>query len=536
MAHTKKIYRSLLHLSADGHIDIVDLTGGVRLNQFHPATSALAAQGISTREQMFDFCHGVDAAKKAAMSLAYYPQETKDSVMPKPEDFVAADFRLLSATVVGAGSWKVTDFTDEKMLKASAKMLDRKPIFTNHDTQVENWAGIVSNPVWAAASKSGSTNVPAGINATLLIDTKTRPEIARGVLLGSINSNSVTVEFEWAPSHQYAKEYEFIDKLGSVGDDGEMVRRVATKITGYHETSLVWLGADPFAKLLGADGQVTSIDKGHVYAKEPDTTAKQRYTSSNSFSIASGYDANVLRLAQEKNTSPAPIATQTEMKPEVVALLIALFNVSKAEDLTEDQVKQFTTANAEATKKALRFSKLESLSADQKVTELDEAGIDKFMAEHKVVPTQRYGELAQAEITLKAAGDVVALKKELEDTKLANTSLAAEAELGKTFLQAKREQLTSLYKKAVGEKADAALVDTFSKSDSKALDGFLKMYTSAAGEKYGMTCTKCGTGDHTEFRSSLVVLDKEEEATEVRTAADIVSAKRQGGFGQQTKK
>ena len=47
-----------------------------------------------------------------------------------------------------------------------------------------------------------------------------------------------------------AEEWEFYDKLGTIAEDGTMVRRIATRIISYKETSLVSHGADPFAQLI----------------------------------------------------------------------------------------------------------------------------------------------------------------------------------------------------------------------------------------------------------------------------------------------
>ena len=73
----------------------------------------------------------------------------------------------------------------------------------------------------------------------MAVDAKTNPKVARGVLMGSIFSNSVTVEFEWKMSHPFENEYEFLDKIGQYGADGKMIRRVVTKILNYHKSSLI---------------------------------------------------------------------------------------------------------------------------------------------------------------------------------------------------------------------------------------------------------------------------------------------------------
>lgn len=532
----RKRHRSLLRFSADGNMDIIDLTCGVRLDPFQPATAFLAGQGIKTREDMFVYCHG-DSGKNAALSLSMYPDATRESVMPKPEDFISAQFRLLSATVVGAGSWKATDFSNEKMLKASVSKLDRKPVYTDHNTSLDNWAGIVTAPKWDAGRTEKGIKIPGGINATLLIDTKTRPEIARGVLLQAINSNSVTVAFDWEASHPYENEWDFMDMIGNIGKDGKMVCRMVTNINDYHETSLVWLGADPFAKLIEDDGTLVNVDKGNIYSKEAEAV-KTRYSSSRNFSLARGYDANVLRLALELR-KPDHTPTIDPMKPELLAALLAYFKVAKEEELTADHIKQFTAeVPADAVKGKARFDKLAKIgeAASAKLDVADDATFDKFAGEHTIVSTQRFGELVNAERDLRAAGDVVKMKKDLDEANAANLSLKALAKDGESFMAAKRAELVKHYKKLVGDKADQAVLDTFANATSEQLDGFLKQYGTATGIKFGAHCNKCNSGDHIQMRSSVDEPEKEETSFSGTSIDEAVASRRQGGFGAQKKK
>jgi len=178
----------------------------------------------------------------------YQNIDVKKELLPKPEDFVKVPFRLISATTVGAGSWKVTDFSNEAVLKASMKKLIGKPVYPNHDSDdVFNYVGIIESVKWTEARMQDGQMIPAGIDGIIAIDGKTSPKIARGVLMGAIFSNSVTVNFDWEPSHFFESPNDFYHKIGTIHTDGKMVRRVVTNINDYYESSLVWLGADPFA-------------------------------------------------------------------------------------------------------------------------------------------------------------------------------------------------------------------------------------------------------------------------------------------------
>ncbi len=532
----RKVYRSLLCMDAAGHTDVVDISCGVMLGRARVGTDIFKRENITTRDQMLGFMFGGEMGKRAALSLALYPDATRDNVTPKPEDFVAADFRLLTATVVGANTWKATDFTNEKVLKGSVKLLDRRPVYTDHNTQIANWVGLVTQPAWQEGTTSGGIRVPAGINATLLIDSKTRPEIARGVLLGAINSNSVTVEFEWEMSHKFEKEWDFVDSLGELGSDGKMVRRVVTAITGYHETSLVWLGADPYAKQIDEKGNLINVDKGHIYSKEV-AAVKEQYAANRHFALPFGYEQNVVRLARELDkVPPTPNPTLPTMDPKMIAALRLLLGLAADAEITEAHIASLQKADTNSAKKAERFAKLAAIgdAATLKVADMDDAGFDAFATGHTVISNKRLGELSQADLDLKnakAAGDPIALKRELEGVKTANENLKADAAIGVSYVAEKRKQAVALYKKAVGEKADAAVVGMFEKANDAELNGLLRQYTKEAAAKFSLNCTKCGNADHVEFRSTLS--DPEEGGGQkpyVRTAADIADDRRSSSF------
>lgn len=172
------------------------------------------------------------------------PQETKSM----PEDFVEVTYRAISASLMED---RLIDFSDEKMLKRSTKLLKGQTVFKDHDLSVNNWVGTVTDAFWDEDTKG----IPPGINGKLQLDSIKDPMVVRGVLQGALHSASVTVSFEWKPSHPDLMETNtFFSSLGEeIG--GQLVRLIVTKILKYWEISLVWQGADKYAKQINEDGE-----------------------------------------------------------------------------------------------------------------------------------------------------------------------------------------------------------------------------------------------------------------------------------------
>lgn len=187
----------------------------------------------------------------------YYPNLDKSELTPKDEEFIEPMFRLLSETIVSK-NWNPTDFGQNGVLKASMRMLLGQTVNCDHETNIGNAIGAVSQVMWQESYKDGSFTIPAGINGILKIDGKANPRIARGILMEppSIHSNSVTVQFKWDKSHPGMEDGEFYQKLGTYDSKGEMVRRIVTEVVRYRETSLVSHGADLFAQKIGEDGKI----------------------------------------------------------------------------------------------------------------------------------------------------------------------------------------------------------------------------------------------------------------------------------------
>ncbi|MEN6359274.1 MAG: hypothetical protein ABFD59_04315 [Smithella sp.] len=158
-----------------------------------------------------------------------------------PEEYFVTNCRLLSAAVT---PYRRFDFTRDGVLKSAVSLFDGLTLYANHYADVNDWKGMVQEPVW------DETNVPAGINAKAVLDRTVDPKLARGVETKALRSFSVTIWFTYEKSHPDLKN--FYDYLGEEVE-GEMVRLIVTQITQAGEVSVVWEGEDPFAKSFNAE-------------------------------------------------------------------------------------------------------------------------------------------------------------------------------------------------------------------------------------------------------------------------------------------
>jgi len=118
---------------------------------------------------------------------------------------------------------------------------------------------------------------------------------------------------------------EFYSKVGSFDDKGKLIQRVVTEIAGFHETSLVAHGADPFAQKVGKDGKI--INPSYARSRYPlsDTTIKDDAESNMVF-----YDWKNLSSEEyldELDTTDNN-KTQTDMN-ETFRLLETVFGLEK---------------------------------------------------------------------------------------------------------------------------------------------------------------------------------------------------------------
>lgn len=503
---------------------------GISMPSFNPSTAEVDRAAYTVTKDHLSFGMLGNDPK-------FFANATIDEITPKPEDFVEKPFRLLSATTVGAGTYKATDFSNAEILKGSMMKLDGKPMYKDHETDLDNWVGLVNGVKWTEGftNKSG-VKVPAGIDGIVAIDAKTNPKVARGVLMGSVYSNSVTVNFEWVMSHSFERPIDFYEKLGTIHSDGKMIRRVVTKIHDYHESSLVWLGADPFAKAIESDQDLKNIDVSSIYeftkmsykkshpkdAVDDDTVTDVEKAQNSTYEIGFSMDKNITMLAHQELNSDNKQKENT-MKNKFLLAFIATFGKQLGipegtTELPEDQfnahlaslsvapkpeVVQLNAANASLVGE-LRTQALAFLNANKAEGEADATTVelDQFLKDNTFVQ-------ADALATLNA-----------EVAKI--PALQVKAAVGEKYTKAKTDEAIRLYKTVVGEEnVEEAVVAMFQKADDAAVDGLLKQYTKGATAKFKGHCAECNSEEFT-FQSSFTAEDTTDGA-DVAVNADSVS-------------
>jgi hypothetical protein len=392
----------------------------------------------------------------------YYPNLDKSELTPKDEEFIEPMFRLLSETIVSK-NWNPTDFGQNGVLKASMKMLLGQTVNCDHETNIGNAIGAVSQVMWQESYKDGSFTIPAGINGILKIDGKANPRIARGILMEppSIHSNSVTVQFKWDKSHPQMEDNEFYQKLGTYDSKGVMVRRIVTEIVRYLETSLVSHGADSFAQKIGSDGKIINP----TFAKRTWASYEEYRDDKSKQYFFTDYKSD-LSSFQENDTRDS-------------------FNDNDAKDnhSNENNMNEFE-----------KF--LESLFGDNMLT-LEEG---KEMNQETVVACIQ--NLVSSRNTLQTSVDNLTTEKTSFTEQISNlnaevANLKEMATVGKNHIASLRENAVETYKKLMGENADETIVTMLNAETTgiTTLVSLTKDYQARLEEKFPLTCSKCGSKD-----------------------------------------
>lgn len=419
-------------------------------------------------------------------------EEASSPFMPKPEDLVRVPFRAITATMVAAGSWRATDFTDTDVLRRSLLKLVGKTAFTEHRQYSSNQIGTVESAMWDEGGRVvNGQKIPPGINVVYLIDGKMNEKLARGLLMTppAIYSNSVTVEFMWESTHDHFEdENDFLRNLGKVQADGRMAARKVTDIVDYHESSILWLGADPFAKMLDKDGNPVNVDHGSVF-EQASSYAKDLYTNDKKYFVACSFNREGIYLNPDTSSIPNEDPTKNPMEKILIELARKLLNLPENEEVTQAHIDSIQLVKKdEQTSLLADRSSFNALKTDGVTKEaFDALKLAKGTLEAK--NTELDGKVT----TLTAE---VAAKEEL-------------AKVGESYLNAKRDEVTRLYKLQMGANADEAVLTLIKEAkDMKAVDGLLAQYTKGVKEKFEASCTSCKSTDIS-FRSSLTTDEPE---------------------------
>ena len=426
----------------------------------------------------------------------FFPGVQPKDFNPEEDEFIEPIFRLLSNCIVSK-NYNPTEFPAD-VLKASMPLLVGQTVNCDHETNIGNAIGSVVEVFWQEAYKTADgQEIPAGINGKLKIDAKANPRIARGINMDppSIHSNSVTVQFEWKPSHDFEKPWEFWDKLGTYDENGQMIRRIATRIISYKETSLVSHGADPFAQLLDNKGKI--INPGY---------ASSVY---NSFS----------EVIKEKVSSSCKAVYTTDYKAlgEVAVMHNTSTNIIKGEQpspIDKNQNKNIMNKELqEFLEKLFGEGMLILAEGSSASVELVLTEVKRLVQEKKDLSTQ----LTEAQNNSSTLQERVTT---LENEAKENTSFI---EMGKNHLKEVREATLASYKKISGEeKIDTHIVNLIEKTASLDLLISLKStYDAQLEEKFPLHCADCGS--HNINRASSVSQEENNKKTMAKSDEEILN-------------
>lgn len=443
---------------------------------------------------------------------------------PKPEDYFLIPFRFISATIVGGESRKATKFPAD-VLKASMEKLKGCPVYTDHDTEtVTNCIGYVESVYWSDGyTAADGTVVPPGIEGNYAIDSKIAPGVGRNLMNGAVNSNSVTVEFYWKPSHTLPDSVSFNDVVGTYDPQGNMYCRVVDEIIDYWETSPVFRGADPFAKGLDKDGKVKKIDKANVFFSAADTVigGEEEKFQITCTSVASKLNLNKNSFAYQQDS---PQNTNTQNMKNLVSFIAKKLNIelSGPDEITDDVAESFIKAindelaNKPSTEEFSRLQSFESTFRTSLGLSTDTAINAETLNGKKIVDMDSYTALE----TKATKHDE--LVSEVESLKVERDSFKADAVIGQSFMaELKKEAIRLHTSVSKGNPSEAVLKLINDSKDLKTIEGLIVSFGGAITQDFKATCTQCGNGDHISFQSSKKVDDANKPKVAVLSKEEI---------------
>lgn len=356
-----KIYTGTLRLSAGHSLLVGHLPESISLASFSEAL-AQHHQNVKSIDSFGFFGDGMNYN-------TYYPDLNVEDLAPKENEFIFPTYRMLSEVIVHKG-WNPVDFSMNGVLKGSMNKMVAQTVNTDHETSVGNAVGVVKEVFWQNSYKDAAgKTVPAGFNAKLKIDGKANPRLARGIMMDppAIHSNSVTITFGWEKSHSKMDDQDFMNKLGKFDEKGAMIRRIATEISAYSETSLVNHGADPYAKKIGADGKLInpdmSRDRYYNFSEQSPGKPNAYYFMDYSSIAEDKFSLSAHPTTPPKSINDEDTITNSDNMKQLLLSFAALFAIN-TEGLEED---------------ALESKVSDALAAFTKDKDL-EGGIESFIA------------------------------------------------------------------------------------------------------------------------------------------------------------
>lgn len=436
-------------------INLKNQTGSITLDSGHALLVGNIPKGI-TNEVFTDVITKEPKLNLESFGLwetstpnynTYYPDVTADDLLPREEDFVYPIFRALSATVVWKG-YRPIDFSKAGVLKAGMNLLVGQSVIAEHENILSNAMGAVKSVVWQESYTADGVKVPAGINAEYKIDGKSNPRIARGIMMDppAIHSTSVSVQFEWEPSHKMNSNDEFYSKLGTLDEKGNLYRLIVTKIIKFTETSLVPHGADPYAQII-KDGKINNPTYANSVYNFSSTDEKGRDLK---ITHVLDYKTDLTLSADEDITTPFKINNNNNSDEkkftmnllEFLEVKLGLSKGSLTDDNAQVEIAKFFTNNDQALK-------------------------DKDVEIEKLTGEKETAETALAEAKPKVEKfDALALQE--------------------------KEDVKELYKKLKGDDAKDSIIKLIDESTPDSLVALKEEYEIELDEKFPAKCSSCG--------------------------------------------
>ena len=432
-------------------IDVITLTGAHSLVMSHKYDKVPKEDLVVVQNQ------GMDIGKFGLFNITspnlntYYPDIKPEDIRPEDADFIYPVFRLLSKNVLN--KFGPIDFSDGNVLKDSMKALVGQTVYTEHEDLIGNHIGTVSDVFWQEEYKQDGVTIPAGINGILKLDAKSNPKIARGILMEppAIHSASVSVFYSWKKSHDMETD-EFYEKMGTFDSEGNLVRKIATKIILYTELSLVPHGADPFAQLQ-KNGKINNPD----FAKKfHDLAVNGKFSYQDYKRIPQG-DLEVEISSFNYHSNPKNLKNEKSMKDLLVKLSKKVgFEVKDDQEVKADELLSF----------------IEQKLSDNLKNEQDYA---KEISTLKTQNQELDGKLAKAQENLKEYNE----KKDF-------------IQIGENSLTTLRQETLAMYTSLKGDEKDDNIVSLIENSNFQVAESLLKQYKSELEKLSPLACSKCG--------------------------------------------
>ncbi len=365
-----------------------------------------------------------------SVELSASGEKKAKSLPPDNDDFTYRRFRALSAVMLQDRS---IDFShDPDVLKKAVKLFKSKrsghklPVYTDHYVSATNFVGVVDDAYWDAEAE------PFGVDQILAIDRTLdrNKDIIRGLDIDAINSASVTITFDWKKSHPDMDDQDFFDAwYRRKKVDGKLVAILPTKIKNVYETSLVYEGADPYAK--------------------SKLSAALDYVDTFEFENASGTDDNLLPDGGKVDKSDDGVNSMEKFK-DLIEFVLQSFGHK-----IEDEIDLSNLRNE--LEKKLSFQSVAE-SQTQQIAELKD---------QNEKATQKLAE--KEEVAKKAS------------------------EIADKYVKSLRDGLTTFATQSLGEDAvvviELANAETTTVTQ---LEKLVEIYRNKAEEKFPLSCPKCG--------------------------------------------